>query len=116
MYLRTLLIVQALAAASLAAGPQQIPTSEVARQAGCYLVNRVAALRQQVAAGRAPLLVVNDTPAGPLRDEGEACDAVRWRDLQVGEIRVLRPSAAQDVYGADARNGAVMVDVLPPRR
>jgi hypothetical protein len=116
MYMHRLLILPALLAAGLAARPHRAAPPELAREAGCYLVNRVETLRREVAAGRAPLLVVNDTPTGPLRDEGEGCQGVRWRELQVGQVRMLRPSAAEDLYGPGARNGAVIVDVLPPRR
>lgn len=97
---------------SNAASDEQPDPAELA---GCHAASNSAWIRAQVAAGRAPLLVLDDEPRGPLRYDARRCEALPWRGLQVAEIRLLRPAAARQVYGAAASEGAVIVETMPVR-
>lgn len=111
--LASLLLALGLAAGT-ARDPAQAQMSDtgLAERVGCYVAELVPALREQVAAGKPPLLVINDSPSGPLRYDRQRCTRLKGSADDIGGVRLLRPSAARDVYGVEGKYGAVLIDYL----
>lgn len=112
-----LLMVSALAGAPAALAAQDpIPSPSVAERIGCDLAGRMGWLRDQVAQGAPPLLVINDTPSGAIRYDPARCARMPGEPPGIVGVRVLRPSAAKELFGAEGRNGAVLVEIAERER